>query len=219
MNDTLKYICEKYNINPGKEYFIDIPQMIGSVDLAKLFEELGFTLGIEIGTDQGEFTEVLLKTNPLLRLGCVDPWKAEAYDKGEQPESGENQEFFDKRYQDTVNRLDSSIRSERVKLLRMTSMNALNLVEDNVLDFVYIDGNHDFLNVTQDFHYWLKKVKPGGIISGHDYVNYPFAKYNHVKRAVQAYATSYNLFPLFAVMQDKNGLKRDRFRSWFYVKQ
>ena len=103
-------------------------------------------------------------------------------------------------------------------ILRKTSMQALNDIDDNSLDFVYIDGNHDFLNVTQDIHYWLKKVKPGGILAGHDYVYYPFRKYNHVKNVVQAYANSYHLFPVFAVMQDKHGLRRDRFRSWFLVK-
>ena len=213
---TLEYILKKYNITIGNQYFIDIPEMVGSADLAKLFAELKFTKGVEIGTDQGEFAEVLLKTIPDLNLNCIDPWKAEAYEKGYQPESNETQEFFDKRYEETENRLNRF--DPMVNILRATSMEAVSVFEDNELDFVYIDGNHDFLNVTQDIHYWLKKVKPGGILSGHDYVNYPFRKYNHVKKVVQAYARSYHLLPVFAVMQDKHGLRRDRYRSWFIVK-
>ena len=58
MNNTLDYILKKYNITVGKNYFIDIPEMKGSADLAKLFAELGFTNGVEIGTDQGEYAEV-----------------------------------------------------------------------------------------------------------------------------------------------------------------
>ena len=208
---ALEYILKKYNITIGNQYFIDIPEMVGSADLAKLFAELKFTRGAEIGTDQGEFAEVLCKTIPNLKLNCIDPWQAEAYAPGEQPESNEKQEFFDKRYFETRARLAPY----DCLIWRKTSLEALPNFDDNSLDFVYIDGNHDFLNVTQDIHYWLKKVKPGGILSGHDYVSYPFKKYNHVKKVVQAYARAYHLLPVFAVSQDKHGLKRDRFRSWF----
>jgi len=212
--NTLEYILKKYNITVGNQYVIEIPELKGSADLAKLFAELGFTKGAEIGTDQGIYAEYLYKTIPNLVLYCIDPWKAEAYDPGEQPESGENQEFFDKRYEETKQRL----KDYDFQLIRTTSMDALKDFEDNSLDFVYIDGNHDFLNVIQDFQGWLKKVKPGGIISGHDFVRYPFRKYNHVQKAVTAYATSYHLLPIFSVSYVRHGLRRDRFRSWFYVK-
>lgn len=217
MTNTYDYILKKFNITYKGEYFIDIPQMQGSVDLAKLFAELGFTYGAEIGTDQGEYAEVLLNTIPNLNLICVDPWKAEAYEKGQQPESGENQKFFDVRYAETVMRLKKF--SPKVDIRRQTSLEANKDIADNLLDFVYIDGNHDFLNVTQDIHYWLKKVKPGGIISGHDYCYFSTARFNHVKRVVQAYALSYHIFPVFAVSYVRKGLKRDRFRSWFIVKR
>ena len=210
---TKDYILKKYNITLDRDYFVDLPIM-GSVELVKLFAELGFTKGAEIGTDQGEFAEILFKNIPNLKLSCVDPWEREAYVENEQPESNEKQEYFDKRYQETVNRLIFW----KPRIYMMTSMEALKECDDNVLDFVYIDGNHDFLNVTQDIHYWLKKVRPGGIIAGHDYCKYPFRKYNHVKAVVQAYAKSYALFPVFGTMGVKHGLKRDNFRSWFIVK-
>jgi len=216
MSKTLDYILKKYNITLGRDYFIDIPEMVGSVELAKLFAELGFTKGVEIGTDEGEYAEVLAKTIPNLSLYCVDPWKTEAYVYGEQPEGKESQEYFDKRMLIALRRLE---KYEKIHLARKKSLQAVEEFEDNSLDFVYIDGNHDFLNVTQDIHYWLKKVKPGGILSGHDYVKYPFVKYNHVKGVVQAYAKAYKLFPVFAVSYTRHGLRRDRFRSWFLVKQ
>ena len=97
-------------------------------------------------------------------------------------------------------------------------MDAVKTFEDNSLDFVYIDGNHDFLNVAQDIHYWFKKVRPGGILSGHDYVRYPSKKFNHVQKVVNAYMTSYHLLPVFIPYPTNEGLKRDRYRSWFVVK-
>ena len=210
---TKDYILKKYNITLDRDYFVDVP-IKGSVELAKLFAGLGLVNGVEIGTDEGEFAEILLQNIPNLFLWCVDPWELGAYTTNEQPESNENQEYFDKRYLKTIERL----KSWKPRIYITTSMEALNEFKDNSLDFVYIDGNHDFLNVTQDLHYWLKKVRPGGIIAGHDYCKYPFRKYNHVKAVVQAYAKSYALFPVFATMGVHKGLKRDRFRSWFIIK-
>ena len=215
MVNALNYIVNKYNISLDGRYVIEIPELAGGVGLAHLFAELGFKRGIEIGTDQGEFAEVLLKVIPNLGLSCVDPWKAEAYEPNQQPESRENQEFFDKRYQETLDRLEPY----HSNIERKTSMEALGLFEDNTLDFVYIDANHDFLNVVQDIHHWLKKVRPGGILSGHDYVRYPSRKFNHVQKAVNAYTTSYHLLPVFLTTPTDKGMRRDRYRSWFICKK
>ena len=215
MVDTLDQIVKKYNIKLDGRYFIDIPELIGGEGLAHLFAELDFREGAEIGTDQGEYAEVLMKANEYLNLLCIDPWKAEAYQKGEQPESSEDQKFFDNRYQETVDRLSQFANAH---IIRSTSMEVVDIVGDKTLDFVYIDGNHDFINVAQDIHHWFKKVKPGGILAGHDYVRYPSRKFNHVQKVVNAYMTTYHLLPVFLCTPTNKGLKRDRFRSWFIVK-
>ena len=49
-------------------------------------------------------------------------------------------------------------------------MDALGDFKDRSLDFVYIDGLHDFDNVMMDLIGWNRKVRSGGIISGHDYI-------------------------------------------------
>lgn len=214
MVNTFDKIIDKYKITVGNQYLIDIPEIIGAEGLAHLFAELGFKKGVEIGTDQGEYAEVLSKIIPDLRLFCIDPWKAVAYEPNEQPESKEDQSFFDNRYEETKDRL----KDYNTAIFRKTSIEALPLFNDNSLDFVYIDGNHDLLNVIQDIHYWLKKVKPGGILSGHDYVRYPSRKFNHVQKAVNAYSTAYHLLPVFLVTPTNEGLRRDRYRSWFLVK-
>ena len=213
VKNTYQYIIDKYKINVGRQYLVDVEEMHGSADLSKLFAELGFNKGVEVGTDQGLFAEVLCQDNPNLHLSCVDPWITEAYEKEASGVVGD-QDYFNARYNETVERL----KPYNCTLIRKTSMDALADFEDNSLDFVYIDANHDFLNFTMDLHYWMKKVRPGGIISGHDYAYYSYKKFNHVKRAIIAYARCYRMIPLFAVMYVSNGLKRDRYRSWFYVK-
>jgi SAM-dependent methyltransferase len=45
-------------------------------------------------------------------------------------------------------------------------------------DLVFIDADHSEEWVTRDLHAWVSRVKPGGIVSGHDYGshNYPGVK-------------------------------------------
>src|SRR3990167_2921250 len=211
--NTLDYILKKYNINIGNQYLIDVEGMVGSVALSKLFAELKFNKGVEVGVDRGLFSEILCKDNPNLHLYGVDPWASSAYETNTY--INEEQKYFDDCYEETLKRLAPY----NCTIIRKTSMDALNDFEDNSLDFVYIDANHDFLNFTMDLHYWMKKVRPGGIISGHDYAYFSYSKFNHVKRALIAYARCYRMIPVFAVMYANKGLKRDRYRSWFWVKQ
>ena len=211
-NPTYDYIIKKYNINVGSQYLVDVEGMVGSVALSKLFAELKFNKGVEVGVDRGLFSEVLCRDNPDLHLYGVDPWISSAYEPNTY--INEEQAYFDQCYEETVKRLAPY----NCTIIRKTSMDALKDFEDNSLDFVYIDANHDFLNFTQDLHYWMKKVRPGGIISGHDYAYYSYSKFNHVKRALIAYARCYRMIPVFAVMYTSSGLKRDKYRSFFYVK-
>lgn len=49
------------------------------------------------------------------------------------------------------------------------SLTAAAQFADGTLDFVYIDGAHDYDSVVADLAAWTPKVKPGGLIAGHDY--------------------------------------------------
>lgn len=66
-----------------------------------------------------------------------------------------------------------------VKIIRKESTEAVKTYEDKSLDFVFIDGAHDYESVCKDIAAWLPKVKLNGIIAGHDY-----GYYEDVRRAV-----------------------------------
>ena len=218
--NTYQYILKKYNINVGRQHIIEIPNM-GRDDMAKLFEELGFNLGAEIGVARGSYSKVLCEANPKLKLYGVDPWEFVAYESNIHPASAGihgTQEGFDGEHE----RAKRILAPYNCTLIKKYSMDALDDFEDGSLDFVYIDANHDFPNFINDLHYWLKKVRIGGIMSGHDYSHFRFAKYNHVKRALDAYTRSYNMIPLFIIGAEKpqgEDIIRDRFRSWMWVKK
>jgi predicted O-methyltransferase YrrM len=63
----------------------------------------------------------------------------------------------------------------------MDSLDAVSLYDDASLDFVFIDGSHDYDSVCKDIDAWLPKVKPNGILAGHDY-----RYYEGVRRAVDS---------------------------------
>jgi FkbM family methyltransferase len=53
----------------------------------------------------------------------------------------------------------------------MTSLEASPLIPHHSLDFVYIDARHDYDSVMEDLEAWFEKVRPGGVIAGHDYLD------------------------------------------------
>ena len=56
-----------------------------------------------------------------------------------------------------------------ISKIRKTSIEAAKDFEDESLDAVYIDAEHDEESVRTDIQTWLPKVKKGGYLSGHDW--------------------------------------------------
>lgn len=57
-----------------------------------------------------------------------------------------------------------------VNIIKDTSTNAKDSFVNNSLDFIMIDAGHTYEDVKSDINAWFYKVKPGGIISGDDYI-------------------------------------------------
>jgi hypothetical protein len=195
--ETLDYILQKFGLEntPLPETMpITIPNFSDRNDLATLFKELEFKNGVEVGVERGRFSKVLLVLNPDLKLHGVDPWTT--YQGYRDYVSQDQLDFF---LQGAIARLTKHKVISRMEFIRDFSSSAVTRFEDNSLDFVYIDGNHDLLNVILDLTIWSKKVRPGGIISGHDYmtrVNKPSQEI-HVEEGVIAFTKSYEISPWF----------------------
>ncbi len=50
-----------------------------------------------------------------------------------------------------------------------SSQQAVSLLADGSVDAVFIDAEHDRASVEADARAWLPKVKPGGLLCGHDW--------------------------------------------------
>jgi hypothetical protein len=208
--DALAYILNKYDLVPWQRLPVEIPNT-GRDDLAKLFAELGYTIGAEIGTERGIYAETLCKANPRAALICVDSWTAySGYRDHTQ------QDEIDGCFREAVERLAKY----NTVIKRMPSMTAAAAIQDKSLDFVYIDANHEWPYVTQDIYYWARKVRSGGIVAGHDYIrSVKRDSKNHVVGAVNGYTFAFRIYPWFLLGTKAKtpGLVRDQCRSWFWV--
>ena len=59
-----------------------------------------------------------------------------------------------------------------VKMIHSDSAEASKLFADNSLDFVFLDGSHVNPKFEQDLISWDSKIKIGGVIAGHDYLEF-----------------------------------------------
>lgn len=145
--------------------------------LAELCKRLGFKTGAEIGVRTGAFSECFCKAG--LEMWCVDPWAPCPNYSLERQERG---------YAEAVKRLEKY----GVHFVRESSLDAVGDVPDGI-DFLHIDGRHEFDFVMQDIILWAPKVRAGGIVACHDY------HLTGVKRAVEAYTLAHDIRPWFAL--------------------
>ena len=59
--------------------------------------------------------------------------------------------------------------NDKIHILKMFSEEAAKHIDDNRLDFCFIDGNHLYEYVKKDIELYLPKVRKGGLLGGHDY--------------------------------------------------
>jgi hypothetical protein len=127
-----------------------------------------FGRGVEVGVQQGDFSEHILLHWHGRQLISVDPWKAAPEDEYRDI-SNLPQEVHDTFYAQTRRRL--AVFGDRSEIWRMTSKDAAARIESRSLDFVYLDARHDYESVKEDIELWYGKVRPGGILAGHDYLD------------------------------------------------
>lgn len=109
----------------------------------------------EIGVDQGGFTARILEAAQPKRLHLVDPWATKRYDTD--------------KFEQVRHRFSTELATGRVELHRATSLEAASSFTDTYFDWVYLDTTHAYALTARELRAYAPKVKPGGMIAGHDY--------------------------------------------------
>lgn len=157
----MEEILARYRIteNHTDEYYNEeitgVNRLFGLRDLCKFYSVGKNWRVLEIGSYAGASAELMAQYAGLVI--CCDVW--EAFIK---PESRAQVVYSDflktkKRNPNILERkIDSNILAKEYGF--------------NTLDMVYIDADHTYEPVKMDILTWKDKVRPGGIISGHDYM-------------------------------------------------
>lgn len=136
-----------------------IPTYTTNIELIKLYELAKKlprnSIAIEIGSYIGASSLLIAKgLNNNSKLICIDTWQNDAMTEG-------NWDSYKVFLENTV-----SVKN-KITEIRKTSLDAgANFNE--MIDFIFIDGDHSYEGVKQDVDIWFPKLKSGGIIVMHD---------------------------------------------------
>jgi hypothetical protein len=92
-------------------------------------------------------------------------------------------------------------------------------LEDNSVDFVYIDADHSYDMIMLDVIKWGRKLRKGGVMSGNDYNCDRERRDRRVRvtKAINDYTSIHNI-KFYVTDEDHSKLMGDIYPSWFWVK-
>jgi len=146
----------------------------------------------EIGVDEGDFSELILKiTNPH-KLHLIDFWGSKRYNQ-------EKREKVEKKFKE-------EIVNSVVEINLGLSTQVAGIFPDCYFDWIYIDTDHSYKTTITELELYKNKVKENGIIAGHDFI---LGNWNDVVRygvieAVYEFCTKYNWEILYITAELNN---------------
>lgn len=127
---------------------------------------------VEIGAYYGQSTSYMaveiINSNKNIKFDVIDTWAGDTSSEYENGQWGyelviDGDKVFDG-FKENLKRVENYYNP-----IRMKSVDAASLYDNQSLDFVFIDGSHDYEFVKKDIEVWLPKIKSGGFLGGHDY--------------------------------------------------
>lgn len=150
------------------------------------------TCGAEIGVAQGGFSATILERAKPSKLHLVDAWQHQSVEHLSTDVHNRSQSEQDARHATVLDRFAREIAAGQVVVHRSFSHDAAVLFPDAHFDWIYIDGDHSEQGCTRDLESFLPKVKPDGLIMGHDYTWHSTIPFGVVE-AVNAFVLRHRL--------------------------
>ena len=122
---------------------------------------------VEIGVRFGDSTRYLAHKLRIRRYWAIDPY--ELYSDYEDDTDAQVIAANEDRIFREARRVARIWLGPKLSFLREYSSAAAKQIEDESVDFVWVDGNHSFDYVLDDLRTYWKKIRPGGVLAGHDY--------------------------------------------------
>jgi hypothetical protein len=109
----------------------------------------------EVGVDEGNYSQKILALNKPRKLHLIDSWGSER--------------FGEDKLNKVEGRFKAEVESGQVVINRGISHDELETFADAYFDWVYLDTSHAYQNTVKELEISRSKVKPDGLIAGHDY--------------------------------------------------
>ena len=141
--------------------------------LYNCFGDCDSIVGAEIGVYKGNLSRHLLRCCSNLKLYMVDRWKAPDPDSdyAKSGDAASQKSNYNMRGFQKLAKKRTSFADERRWFMRGESVEIAEEFGEGQLDFVFIDADHTYEGVLADLTAWYPKVRPGGLICGHDIDN------------------------------------------------
>jgi len=118
-------------------------------------------IGAEIGVDWGDYSRRIMELAQPRLMFLIDVWCDQPAEIiGHDPANS----LQDVKYWQCLQRYTTD---ERYRMVKFKSPEIASVFPDGYFDWAYIDANH--LLAYEDATAWWKKIRPGGILMGHDY--------------------------------------------------
>lgn len=124
-----------------------------------LFVEVGSWLGKSAAYMGVE----IVNSGKRISFACVDPWEDGGPDLRHTPHFKSLQKPIYESFMENTKPVAHLIRT-----YRMPSVQAARHFEDGSIDFIMLDGDHNYPAVLHDIDAWLPKMRPGSLMAGDD---------------------------------------------------
>ncbi|HSF88422.1 MAG TPA: class I SAM-dependent methyltransferase [Saprospiraceae bacterium] len=136
---------------------IHVQNLVSLKDRIELLKRLPSNAVVaEIGVNEGDFSAHILEFCKPQKLILIDVWASKRYHGG----------LFEK----VKSRFSRELLSGQMVIMRDLSFGAIASCQDQIFDWVYLDTDHTYATTKRELELLRPKMKPGGIIAGHDYI-------------------------------------------------
>ncbi|MGH7139679.1 MAG: class I SAM-dependent methyltransferase [Pirellulales bacterium] len=122
--------------------------------------------GVEVGVAAGDYSKTILDFWEGRRLHLVDAWRR-------LPDYHDINNLSDEEHRARLDELPEKLAAHRgrYQIHRMLTDDAAAEFKDESLDFVYLDANHTYESTTRSLRLWYGKLRRGGLLAGHDFLD------------------------------------------------
>lgn len=147
--------------------FDPLPTLPTRDAIGSLLQQLNMTVGAELGVQRGDFAKTTLdQWSHAETYVLVDLWGQQEHYKDLANVDDQAQENFKK---EALTKLNAH--EQKLVVCRNYTSVCVTQFKDGYFDYIYVDARHDYKGVLEDINLWWPKLKVGGIMAGHDYID------------------------------------------------